>query len=119
MDNKQGIVSGPRNDFTSVLQLYIRMRFECRRGFPEVGLIPGAWDILLDMALAQRLGQPFRITDAEAAAGAPPIAALRALKALLDANMVKRIEFDQYATFYVHDRILQRLEESLTADYSK
>lgn len=118
MDTKQDSVAAPRNDFTKLLQLYIRMRFKCRGAFPEVGLIPGAWDILLDMALAQRLGQRFRIADAEAAAGAPPIAVLRALKALIDANMISRAELEDYATFYVQPTTLQKLEEALTTDYS-
>ena len=118
MNTRRSEFAASQSEFTKVLQLYIRLRFECRKEFPEIGNLPGAWDILLDMALAQRLKQPFRIADAEGAAGSSPISVLKALKALIEADMVTREAHGGYASFRVRDVTLCRLEELLTADYS-
>jgi hypothetical protein len=114
--NNMGLAA-PRSDFTRTLQLYIRLRFECRTAFPEVWLLPGAWDVLLDMALAQQLNQPFRIIDAERAASSPPVIVLRTLKALLDAGMIAREMHGGYASFRVREGTLRRLKDLFTDDY--
>jgi len=118
MNKKETDLTAQRGGFIDILQIYIRLRFECRNAFPEVGHLPGAWDVLLDMALAQQLDQPFRVTDAESAAGFSPTIALQALKALLDADMIQRDIHGGFATFRVGERTLGRMQELLTADYS-
>ncbi|WP_164155601.1 hypothetical protein [Sandarakinorhabdus rubra] len=118
MSRKETYLAAPKGEFTKILQIYIRLRFECRSAFPEVGHLPGAWDVLLDMALAQQLDQPFRITDAESAAGGSAAMALRALKALLEAKMISRDMHTGYAKFRVDESTLGRLQELLTSDYS-
>jgi len=118
MNNKARDLAAPMGGFTNILQIYIRLRFECRNAFPGVGHLPGAWDVLLDMALAQQLDQPFRVTDAESATGGSPLTTLQALKALLDADMIFRDMDGGYTTFRMHEHTLSRLQELLTADYS-
>ena len=118
MSKRETDLAAQRDGFTKTLQIYIRLRFECRSAFPEIGNLPGAWDVLLDMALAQQLDQPFRIIDAESASGLSPIFALQALKILLDADMIERDMHGGFTTFRVREHALSRIEELLTADYS-
>ena len=118
MNKKETDLTAQKAGFTKILQIYIRLRFECRNAFPEVGHLHGAWDVLLDMALAQQLDRPFRVTDAESAAGFSPIIALQALKALLSAEMIQRDMCGGFTTFRVREHTLARMQELLTADYS-
>ncbi|MFS8036636.1 response regulator [Xanthobacter sp. AM11] len=85
------------------LKALLGMRIDRKRLFPEKKVGDTAWDMMLDLALAQESGQRLSVTSLCAAAGTSVTTALRRLEALEAQALVQRLpdETDRRRT-WVH-----------------
>lgn len=79
-------------DLVAFAQCEIRRRQARHRSLPSDFFGEGAWNIILDLFVMGERGKPVSITDACIASCLPPTTALRYIRALIELELVVRID---------------------------
>lgn len=79
-----------RRDLARLALLLYRFRRFRERAFPAELFADPAWDILLNLYIAETLEQPVSVTSASIAAAAPPSTGLRHVRRLEEVGIIAR-----------------------------